>query len=559
MGSRRDEIFTLLTEKKLTFTLPWLDKASFNELLSFVDYVGFNPETNRSLYRLNLGKCAAFPIQDVERALGKWAIKLSDEVKRKVEEFRGAMVINFSLIGSDLVISQPYGSELPDELIEGLPILYDSKSNTYRALPRDFYEVLKAFKDGGYKVNINFNTEFSLDHHLTPSFKLRPYQEKAYEAWRKAGGRGVIVAPVASGKTLLGIAAIADLKVKTLIIVPTIDLLHQWKSSLIKHLGLKDGQVGVFGGGEKDLKPITVITYDSAQLNAERLSSMFGLLIADEAHHAVAESYRRIFELSLAPYELGLTATPFRSDGLHREYRHVLGGVVYEISREELQDEGYLARYVEERKYVYLPEEELKEYRRLMKRYHAYCRYHFPSIKDPRERFEEVLRRASKDPSARDVLRARHKARQIALSAFRKIKVVEELLERFKDKKVLIFSRYTDIITELSRLLLIPKILHTTPRKERKQILQKFRRGEITKLASAMALDEGVDVPDASVGIIISGTGSNREYVQRLGRILRPKEEKAFLLELITSGTIDHALSKRRKRLEVFKDRVKEG
>ncbi|MCD6095845.1 MAG: DEAD/DEAH box helicase, partial [Thermoprotei archaeon] len=255
---------------------------------------------------------------------------------------------------------------------------------------------------------------------------------------------------------------------------------------------------------------------------------------------------------SIAKYRLGLTATPFRSDGLHKMYDEIIGPIVYQVTMEELQRRGYLAEHIEKKIYVTLTPEEKKEYNKLMGIYLNYCNEVLPHIDDPKERFKEVLRLCLKDPKAREAIRARHKARQIALSAEKKIKVVEELLKEFVDEKVIIFSRYTDIVREISRRFFIPKILHDTPKEERDLILKYFKEGRITKIATAMALDEGVDVPDASVAIVISGTGSNREYIQRLGRILRPKNKKAVLIEIITKHTIDHSLAYRRRKMELF-------
>jgi superfamily II DNA or RNA helicase len=250
-----------------------------------------------------------------------------------------------------------------------------------------------------------------------------------------------------------------------------------------------------------------------------------------------------------APYRMGLTATPWRSDGLHQYYPVILGEIVYWKHPRELQEEGYLARHREKRIYVELGREERERYRELMDKYREYCEKRVPWIRDPLKQFEAVLRLAARDAGAREALRARNEARRIALNAPAKIRVILDILERHRGDKVIIFSRYTDIVREVSRRLLVPLILHDTGREERKRYLSYFREGRIRVLATAMALDEGVDVPDASVAIVISGTGSSREYVQRLGRILRPKEKEAVLYEILTKGTLDVSLSKRRRRM----------
>jgi len=205
--------------------------------------------------------------------------------------------------------------------------------------------------------------------------------------------------------------------------------------------------------------------------------------------------------------------------------------------------------------YVELPPEAMMEYQRNLSVYEEYCRRVLPHIHDPRRRFELCLRYAARDPKARDALRARNQSRVIALSAEKKIEEVGRLLAEHGDRKVLVFSRYVDVVREISRRYLIPLIVAETANEERKAVLDMFRRGEVTKLASGMTLEEGIDVPDAQVGVVISGSGSNREYLQRVGRLLRPKREAAQLIELVTKGTMDEQLSARRRRFKTWPKR----
>ncbi len=532
--------------------LKWPSALEMYEVLKIADHIGFKPGVGY-IYRLNLLKCASLDSDELERILRDFGVFLEERELRAIESLRGYDAL-ISLEGTDLVLEFKDSSVVKDLI--GRLIVREPRHGTLRAAPGDFWRLFRELRRRGLRVKVDFETNFELSLNLRPSFKLRDYQLRAYLRWKRAGGRGVIVLPVATGKTLVGIKAIEDLRLKTLVLVPTIDLLHQWASSLSRWLGISRSLVGIFGGGVKEIKEITVMTYDSARLNLELIADKFGLIIADECHHAVSPSYRVVFKASLAPYRMGLTATPFRSDALHKLYPEVIGNIVYEEEASRLQAEGYLASHEERRIYVRLSPEEYEEYLRLMRKYMDYCRRVIPEIQDPKERFKRVLKLALKDPEAREALRARHRARQIALSAERKIKIVEKLLREYSDEKVLIFSRYTDIIRELARRYFIPRILHDTPKDERRAILEMFKRGEITKLATAMALDEGVDVPDASVAIVISGTGSNREYLQRLGRILRPKRKKAIFIELITKGTVDYHLFRRRRRREIFEERA---
>jgi superfamily II DNA or RNA helicase len=161
--------------------------------------------------------------------------------------------------------------------------------------------------------------------------------------------------------------------------------------------------------------------------------------------------------------------------------------------------------------------------------------------------FNSLVEHAFFDRAARDALSNLEKARRIALEASGKIDHVEKLLAEHRDAKVIIFSRYTRIVEKISDLLGIPLITHKTKTAERERILTNFKQGVYTKVVTGQVLDEGVDVPDASVGIIISGSGSQRQFVQRLGRLLRPQKQEAILVELVTGGTIEAGLAQRRR------------
>ena len=162
---------------------------------------------------------------------------------------------------------------------------------------------------------------------LQSSVVLRDYQNQALDAWIANGNRGIIVLPTGSGKTLVGIKAISLLNTPTLVVAPTLDLVDQWRSRLKKEFKT---EVGVLGGGEWDIKALTVSTYDSAYIHADKLGNKFGLIIFDEVHHLPAAGYRNIAEMFASPYRMGLTATFEREDGLHAELNRLVGGKVFE-------------------------------------------------------------------------------------------------------------------------------------------------------------------------------------------------------------------------------------
>ncbi|MCX6673104.1 MAG: DEAD/DEAH box helicase [Methanothrix sp.] len=162
---------------------------------------------------------------------------------------------------------------------------------------------------------------------------MRNYQNQALDAWVANGDRGIIVLPTGSGKTLVGIKAISLLNTPTIVIAPTFDLVDQWRTRLKKEFKT---EVGVFGGGERDIKALTVSTYDSAYIHADKLRNKFGLIIFDEVHRIPAAGYRNIAEMFASPYRMGLTATLEREDGLHAELNRLVGGKVLEKKVKEL-------------------------------------------------------------------------------------------------------------------------------------------------------------------------------------------------------------------------------
>jgi superfamily II DNA or RNA helicase len=161
--------------------------------------------------------------------------------------------------------------------------------------------------------------------------------------------------------------------------------------------------------------------------------------------------------------------------------------------------------------------------------------------------FQKVVMRSGNDPRAWRAVRARNEARQIAYSSAAKLDELANLLARHRDDRIIVFTRYNDLVHDVADRFFIPPITYKTGKDERRRLLQKFRDDTYSAIVSSQVLDEGVDVPDANVGIILSGTGSSREYRQRLGRILRPSGDTARLYEIVSSGTGEISASSRRK------------
>src|SRR5579875_1403622 len=269
----------------------------------------------------------------------------------------------------------------------------------------------------------------------------RPYQREALAAWGKAHGRGVVILPTGAGKTVLALMAIDAMAVRALVVVPTIDLLHQWHDTLCARFGLETDAVGMIGGGFRTRRPLTVITYDSAAMPRRDLSDV-GLLIFDEAHHLPSASYRTIATRCPAPFRLGLSATLERSDGRHEDLRTLIGPTVYERQPSTLARDKHIADYKVQRVYVDLTDEEQARYDQNTAEYSWYmaANRHKLMLTGCANLFEAMIRQGGHDPAARAALRAHREARMLAMNAESKVRKVEELLGRHRDDKVIVFS-----------------------------------------------------------------------------------------------------------------------
>jgi superfamily II DNA or RNA helicase len=412
-------------------------------------------------------------------------------------------------------------------------------------LPIDYPAICDALRDR-YTLKPLFELRHPLAHAVEVKQQPRPYQRDAIAAWRAAGHKGVVVLPTGAGKTLVALLAISELNTQTLICVPTLDLLGQWKTSILGNTNLSPEDVGTWGGGDKELKPVTVITYDSAAIHMRSIQG-FGLLVFDEVHHLPADTYRTIAEGSIATARLGLSATPDRSDLRHSDLNQLVGPVVYERSPFQLREGRHIADYRTEQISVALTGDERTAYERAAEVYRAYLRKHRISMRSGSDYERHLIWRSGNDHAAREALLAHQAARKIALSASGKLQVVAQLLSRHAGDRVLVFSEYNALVDDIGKRFCIPTVTHKTPPAERKAILDGFRSGRFSKLATGRVLNEGVDLPDANVAIILSGSATKREFIQRLGRVLRPKMDEAVLYEVVTEETTEENISRRRQ------------
>jgi superfamily II DNA or RNA helicase len=382
---------------------------------------------------------------------------------------------------------------------------------------------------------------------LTPALSLTPYphQQDALQTWITAGRRGVVVLPTAAGKTYLAQLAMEATPRSTLITVPTLDLMHQWYAHLTA--AFPGADVGLLGGGSRDRTSILVATYDSAAIHAERLGNRYGLLICDECHHLPSDFNRVIAEYAIAPYRLGLTATPDRSDGRHTDLDNLLGPVVYLRRPEDLAGQSLSHHEIVQIKVALSPDER-DRYDALIQQRNAFLQRENIWL-GSLQGWQRFVQASARSRAGRRAMLAHRDAKAIALGTDGKLRVLEELLTQHYPEQTLVFTNDNATVYRISQDFLIPALTHQTPVKERHTILQRFRDGTYRVIAASHVLNEGVDVPEASIAILLSGTGSNREYIQRLGRILRRghAQKYAILYEVIAEETSEEGVSKRRR------------
>lgn len=361
---------------------------------------------------------------------------------------------------------------------------------------------------------------------ITPEagFSLRAYQKEAVRAFFAdqggGGGSGVVVLPCGAGKTVVGIGTMAELQTETLILTPNITALRQWKREILDKTTLTDDQVGEYSGKNKEVRPVTIATYQVMSHRAsatEELTHLdvfsdhdWGLIIYDEVHLLPAPVFRFTADIQ-ARRRLGLTATLVREDGREDEVFTLIGPRVYELPWRDLEQDGFIAevRCVEAR--VELPKDERADY------HAAGLRHRFRLSSENEE----------------------------------KIHRLKSILRRHPNDRVLVIGQFLTQLRRVSLELGVPLITGQTPQEDRDRLYAQFRAGDLPVLIVSKVGNFAVDLPDASVAIQISGTfGSRQEEAQRLGRILRPKSDgrAAFFYSIVTRDTRDQDFAARRQR-----------
>ncbi len=372
---------------------------------------------------------------------------------------------------------------------------------------------------------------------------LRPYQEAALGSWQVSGRRGLVVLPTGAGKTMVALGAIMATGGSALCLVPTLVLLEQWKEELEKFF---IGSVGLFGDGTRTLAPITVSTFESAYRHMAEIGNRFKCLIVDEVHHFGRGVRDEALEMCTAPFRLGLTATPLDDQESLRKIDDLIGPTVFKLTTTELKGE-YLAPFQLLPIQVDLSPHERTRYETAIQRFRE-CYSSFIQG-SPEAAWVQFVRFAGTTLEGRMALAAWHTARKVLNFPTAKAEVLGSLLDRHPDKKILIFTADTGTAYEISRRFLIMPVTAEIKRTEREEVLGRFRTGSLRSLVSCRVLNEGMDVPDADVAIIVGGVLGEREHIQRIGRCLRPREgKKALVYELVVRDSIEVRHWRRRSK-----------
>jgi superfamily II DNA or RNA helicase len=377
--------------------------------------------------------------------------------------------------------------------------------------------------------------------------ELWPEQKKALEAWQTAGSRGVVVMPTGTGKTEVALAAMAEARVSTLVVAPIRDLMCQWHRRILRAFHY---DAGIVGDNTFNQRSITVTTYDSAYIHMPVLGALFGLVVFDEVHHLPGKCRREAALLCTAPLRLGLTATLERSDGRHQDLDQLIGPTVFLMSVAEAKGRT-LADYNVVRVPVALIPEEQARYEEASQQVRL-----FMMTKQKKQKgysWEDLCAESGKDPEARRVQKCYLLMKSIEDRAAEKLRVLEDIFRLHAGERVIVFAGSNAMARDVSLRFLVPTLLSHSRKTERLKVLEEFAARWFPIIVANQVLDEGVDVPEAKVAVVIGGHASTRQAKQRLGRILRRSgHAQATLYEVVCEDTHDVKRSRRRRRSDAY-------
>ena len=426
-------------------------------------------------------------------------------------------------------------------LSEAPGVLWDPRVRAYRAPARRYPDLRRWLSEGGARFEDLAPPPRSMPDTWS-DVDLRPYQEAALSAWELAHRRGVVALPTGSGKTRLALAAMQRTRLSALCLVPTRVLLDQW----CREIGaVYRGTVGCYGDGVRQLTPLTVATFESAYRHMDQLGARFDLLIVDEVHHFGGGLRDEALEMTIAAARLGLTATPPRALGAGARLADLVGPTVFELAVADLAGR-FLASFDAITLYLDLSPEERSAYASLSAVFNvAYREFRHAA---PAANWADFTQHSGRTPAGRRALAAWRQMRRLLAFTPSKRRALRSLLERHRHSRVLVFTADNETAYAIARDHLVMPLTCDIGRQERDEVLDRFRHGDLRTLVSARVLNEGLDVPDADVAVVVGGALGEREHVQRVGRLLRPSEGKrAVVYELVTRNTIEVGQARRRR------------
>ncbi len=376
---------------------------------------------------------------------------------------------------------------------------------------------------------------------------LRDEQSAAVKAWLATNRQGTIVMPTGTGKTEVALAIMADEQASTLVVAPLRELMYQWHQRILAAFGV---DAGIIGDNVYRVSPVSVTTYDSALIHMPRLGNQFELVIFDECHHLPGPLRRDAARMSAATSRLGLTATLRRSDGAHEDLEELIGPLAYELPMSAARGH-LLAPYDVVRIPVRLTKTEQARYARLSAR----VRMFLAALRrtKPQADWKEVCGLAATVPEAQRALAAFHARKAIEDRAQEKLRVLQDLFRLHAGEPVIVFTGTNAMARDVSRRFLIPCLLSHCGKRERREVLQGLQHGTYPALVANRVLDEGVDLPEVKTAVVLGGMGSSRQAQQRLGRVLRRRDnQRATLYEVVAEKTAEIERSRQRRRCDAY-------
>lgn len=469
----------------------------------------------------NLTKYSKYPVpqnvtQDIHELMGRFGkliLKKSDDNLLILQSKHKILIKQFSLHPK---LSALFGKFINDNEIEVLPKYRGYIKQIFISLGYPIHD-LAGYVDGE-KFDMHLR-DICLDGN---PFSLRTYQILASESFlgtsSMPGGSGVVLLPCGAGKTIVGLSVLAQLKRKALILVTNITAAHQWKREILNRMDIKEEDIGEYSGESKEIKPITIATYQILTYRKRKIDPFvhydifdkenWGIIIYDEVHLLPAPVFKFTAEIQ-ARRRLGLTATLIREDGHEKDVFTLIGPKKYDIPWKVLEKQGWIASATCIEIRVDMPHEEKIKYLSLTPK--------------------NQIRLAYENPY--------------------KISVVRDIIAKHKNDKILILGQYISQIDRFSKEFKAAKITGATSNQTRDELYNKFRKGILNMLILSKVGNFAIDLPDANVAIQISGSfGSRQEEAQRLGRILRPKKnnEQATFYSVVTreSRELDFAMKR---------------